>query len=49
MNKILVVNPDKKFGKFEKNIKQTALKALKLLNKNKFFLEIYLKIRRNKK
>ncbi len=42
MNKILVVNPDKKFGKFEKNIKQTALKALKLLNKNKFFLEIYL-------
>jgi len=42
MNKITVISLDKGLEKNEKSIKNTALKILKVLNKNKVSVEIYL-------
>lgn len=42
MNKVSVVSSDKRFGKFEKEIKSSALEILKILKKDKAAFEIYL-------
>jgi len=42
MNKILVISLDKRFKKFERKVKNTALKILKILKKTNVSLEIYL-------
>ncbi len=42
MNKVSVISLDKKFKKFERKIKNTALKILKILKKANVSVEIYL-------
>lgn len=42
MNKVSVISSDKKFKKFERKIKNTALKILKILKKTSVSVEIYL-------
>ena len=42
MNRVSVISSDKKFKKFERKIKNTALKILKILKKASVSVEIYL-------
>ena len=42
MNRVSVISSDKKFKKFERKIKNTALKILKILKKTSVSVEIYL-------
>jgi len=42
MNKVLVISLEEKFQKFEREIKSTTQKILKILGKNNVWVEIYL-------
>lgn len=42
MNKISVISLEKRFEKFEKGVKKSALEILKILKKDKIAVEIYL-------